>query len=207
MVGVVKPGKSKMLCAFAVKADNINMIAKNIFFISFRLNKIYTKKLARYQRLLSLLEEPPPPLDDELEEERVLPLDDPNELLDDDERVERLLLDDDLDDEDLDELSCMRMLELELLLLSLVTEELRLSVVLPRELSCVRIVVPELLVRSEPEIERLSPMVDPRELLSRMINLSFEMPTGRRTLLLSLLLLEVAVRLLSSIPLVRVAEV
>lgn len=196
-----------MLCAFAVKADNINMIAKNIFFISFRLNKIYTKKLARYQRLLSLLEEPPPPLDDELEEERVLPLDDPNELLDDDERVERLLLDDDLDDEDLDELSCMRMLELELLLLSLVTEELRLSVVLPRELSCVRIVVPELLVRSEPEIERLSPMVDPRELLSRMINLSFEMPTGRRTLLLSLLLLEVAVRLLSSIPLVRVAEV
>lgn len=207
MVGVVKPGKSKMLCAFAVKADNINMIAKNIFFISFRLNKIYTKKLARYQRLLSLLEEPPPPLDDELEEERVLPLDDPNELLDDDERVERLLLDDDLDDEDLDELSCMRILELELLLLSLVTEELRLSVVLPRELSCVRIVVPELLVRSEPEIERLSPMVDPRELLSRMITLSFEMPTGRRTLLLSLLLLEVAVRLLSSIPLVRVAEV
>lgn len=207
MVGVVKPGKSKMLCAFAVKADNINMIAKNIFFISFRLNKIYTKKLARYQRLLSLLEEPPPPLDDELEEERVLPLDDPNELLDDEERVEKLLLDEDLDDEDLDELSCMRILELELLLLSLVTEELRLSVVLPRELSCVRIVVPELLVRSEPEIERLSPMVDPRELLSRMITLSFEMPTGRRTLLLSLLLLEVAVRLLSSIPLVRVAEV
>lgn len=196
-----------MLCAFAVKADNINMIAKNIFFISFRLNKIYTKKLARYQRLLSLLEEPPPPLDDELEEERVLPLDDPNELLDDEERVEKLLLDEDLDDEDLDELSCMRILELELLLLSLVTEELRLSVVLPRELSCVRIVVPELLVRSEPEIERLSPMVDPRELLSRMITLSFEMPTGRRTLLLSLLLLEVAVRLLSSIPLVRVAEV
>lgn len=183
------------------------MIAKNIFFISFRLNKIYTKKLARYQRLLSLLEEPPPPLDDELEEERVLPLDDPNELLDDEERVEKLLLDDDLDDEDLDELSCMRILELELLLLSLVTEELRLSVVLPRELSCVRIVVPELLVRSEPEIERLSPMVDPRELLSRMINLSFEIPIGRRTLLLSLLLLEVAVRLLSSIPLVRVAEV
>lgn len=207
MVGVVKPGKSKMLCAFAVKADNINMIAKNIFFISFRLNKIYTKKLARYQRLLSLLEEPPPPLDDELEEERVLPLDDPNELLDDEERVEKLLLDEDLDDEDLDELSCMRILELELLLLSLVTEELRLSVVLPRELSCVRIVLPELLVRSEPEIERLSPMVDPRELLSRMITLSFEMPTGRRTLLLSLLLLEVAVRLLSSIPLVRVAEV
>lgn len=196
-----------MLCAFAVKADNINMIAKNIFFISFRLNKIYTKKLARYQRLLSLLEEPPPPLDDELEEERVLPLDDPNELLDDEERVEKLLLDEDLDDEDLDELSCMRILELELLLLSLVTEELRLSVVLPRELSCVRIVLPELLVRSEPEIERLSPMVDPRELLSRMITLSFEMPTGRRTLLLSLLLLEVAVRLLSSIPLVRVAEV
>ncbi len=207
MVGVVKPGKSKMLCAFATKADNINMIAKNIFFISFRLNKIYTKKLARYQRLLSLLEEPPPPLDDELEEERVLPFDDPNELLDDEERVEKLLLDEDLDDEDLDELSCMRILELELLLLSLVTEELRLSVVLPRELSCVRIVVPELLVRSEPEIERLSPMVDPRELLSRMINLSFEIPIGRRTLLLSLLLLEVAVRLLSSIPLVRVAEV